>query len=193
MNSTEEQYFIQQIKDGNSDIFKEVYRFYYNPLCLFAYKYIDDKDEVEDIVQETMVYVWENRKKSTIENIKTYLFTAVKHACLNRLNHIKVVNRHKEQTALEIKLLELEHDDSFLIEEQKERQLLVEEMLASLPEQRQRIMRLRYIDGLSAKEIAEQTDISQRTVETHIYKAVKSLASAFGNKALLLLLLASFF
>jgi len=190
--NTNEEYYLKAIKQGNSEIFKELYRLYYEPLCLFANKYFDNISEAEDIVQETFIYIWENRSKSQILNLKTYLFSSVKNACLNRLKHLKVVQKHINATLLDIRILELEQDNTYIEEIQNEDEL-VNKMLNSLPEQRQKIMRLRYIDGFTSKQIAEKEELSQRTVETHIYKAIKKLMEIFGNKTTLLILIISYF
>ena len=189
----EEEYIIAEIKKGNSLIFKDVYRIYYSPLCRFAHKYFDKKEEAEDIVQETMVKMWEQRNKLEINNLKTYLFSAVKNGCLNRLKHLIVVQKHNETTAIEIKLIELESDNEFFDEETKILERKVFEAIEDLPEQCGKIVKLKYIDGMKSKDIAIMTNLSPRTVETHLYKGLKVLSQKFKNTIPLLIIIFIFF
>ncbi|MBK8808363.1 MAG: RNA polymerase sigma-70 factor [Bacteroidales bacterium] len=178
----DEKAIIENIKNGNKDVFITVYRAYYKSLCSFASKYFEDSNDAEDIVQDSLIWIWENRNKLEITSLKTYLFSSVKNACLNKLKHLKVVNKHKETTAIELKLLELECDDTYSFDEVENIDQTIEDLLNTLPEQRKKIMKLRYIQGMTSKEIAAQENISQRTVETHLYKAIKSL-SAFVQRS----------
>lgn len=189
----EEEYIIAEVRKGNSSIFKDVYRMYYSPLCRFAHKYFDEKEEAEDIVQETMVKMWEQRNKLEINNLKTYLFSAVKNSCLNRLKHLVVVQKHNETTAIEIKLIELEYDNEFFDEETKILERKVFEAIEDLPEQCGKIVKLKYIDGMKSKDIAIMTNLSPRTVETHLYKGLKVLSEKFKNTIPLLIIVFIFF
>ncbi|MBK8806706.1 MAG: hypothetical protein IPO21_08695 [Bacteroidales bacterium] len=103
---------IEEIKKGNPLVFKEVYRLYYAQLCRFASDYIEDADEVEDLVQDTLIKIWDKREELAITNLKNYLFTSVRNACINRLEHIKIVQNHKEKNISEIKILELKDETS---------------------------------------------------------------------------------
>ena len=182
-----ELYYIAEIKKGNASVFKDVYRLYYSPLCRFANKYFTDTDEVEDIVQDIMIKLWEQHQKLTITNLKTYLFSAVKNSCINRLNHLKVVQKYSDSALIEIKLLELEYDTEFNDNDTKSLQTQVTDAIDLLPEQCSKIVKMKYIDGMKSKDIAQQTNLSQRTVETHIYKGLKTLSLKFKNIIPLLL------
>jgi RNA polymerase sigma-70 factor (ECF subfamily) len=183
-------YYIAEIKKGNASVFKEVYRLYYSSLCRFANKYFNDTDEVEDIVQDIMVKLWEQRQKHTITNLKTYLFSAVKNSCINRLNHLKVVQKHGESASIELKLLELEYDTLFIDDDIKSLQTQVLDAIDLLPEQCCKIVKMKYIEGMKSKDIAQHTNLSQRTVETHIYQGLKTLSLKFKNIIPLLLCVA---
>lgn len=189
----DEQYIISEIRKGNSSVFKDVYRMYYSQLCRFANKYFEDKDEAEDIVQETMVKMWEQRNRLEIKTFKTYLFSAVKNSCLNRLEHLVVVKKHNETAAIEIKMIELEHDEYFQDEEKKFLERKVFDAIAELPEQCGKIVTMKYVDGMKSKDIAIATNLSLRTIETHIYKGLKRLSQKLKNTIPTLLYLILFF
>jgi RNA polymerase sigma-70 factor, ECF subfamily len=186
-------HIITEIKKGNASVFKDVYRIYYSPLCRFANKYFEDKEEAEDIVQETMVKMWEQRNRLEINTLKTYLYSAVKNSCLNRLKHLIVVQKHNETAAIEIKMIELEHDDDFQDEEKKILERKVFEAIDELPEQCGKIVKMKYIDGMKSKDIAILTNLSPRTIETHLYKGLKTLSQKLKNAVPTLLCLILFF
>ncbi|MFW5850866.1 MAG: RNA polymerase sigma-70 factor [Bacteroidota bacterium] len=174
-------HILHEIRNNNSQVFEELYNAYYVSLCHFAYKYIDDKDEVEDIVQETMTNIWEKRKTIIVENFKNYLFTSVKNKCLNRIHHKKMQNKHHSAIAHDILLFEIESDTNYTERFEKSTQEKVEEVLQLLPEKMQNALRMKYIEGLNSKEIAEITHTSNRTIETQLYKGMKKIAENFKH------------
>jgi RNA polymerase sigma-70 factor (ECF subfamily) len=179
---------LYEIRNNNSQVFAELYNTYYISLCHFAYKYIDDKNEVEDIVQETMTNIWEKRKTILIDNFKNYLFTSVKHGCINRIHHKKMQNKHHSAIAHDILLFEIESDTNYINRFEKSTQEKVEEVLQLLPKKMQTVLRMKYIKGLNSKEIAEITNTSHRTIETQLYKGMKKIAENFKHLLHILLI-----
>jgi RNA polymerase sigma-70 factor (family 1) len=172
---------LHEIKNNNSQVFEGLYNAYYISLCHFAYKYVADKEEVEDIVQETMTKIWEKRKTIIIDNFKNYLFTSVKHACLNRLHHKTIQHKHHAAIAHDLLLFEIESDTNYIDKTEKHTKEKIEDVLQLLPEKMQKALRMKYIDGLSSKEISKITDTSQRTIETQIYKGIKKISEHFKH------------
>ena len=136
---------------------------YFNALCAFSYKYINDQPETQDIVQEVFLALWEQKKEfDHINSIKSFLYASVRNKCLNLLKH-KVV-KQKHEMAL---IYELESEQFFtnhIIEEEAFKQLYVE--IKDLPESAQNIMLLA-LKGLKNREIAEKLNITENTVKTH--------------------------
>jgi RNA polymerase sigma-70 factor (ECF subfamily) len=185
---------VELIVKGDALAFKELYRLYYTSLCRFAYKYVEDIAESEDIVQETLLKVWEQHEKlEGIFNIKSYLFSAVKNTCINYLTHQKVINRYSENVTLEINLLSLQHENSAFAEEESELENKLMEAIEELPKQCGDIFKMKYLKGLKAKEIATQTNLSIRTVESHVFNALKALRYKFKDRLLLGLIIGSFY
>lgn len=177
----DEKHIISEIRKGNATAFKDVYRAYYAPLCRFANKYFEDPQEAEDIVQDTMVKMYEQGNKLDIQSLRSYLFSAVKNSCLNRLSHLTVVQKHFETAAIEIKMIELEHEDAFDEDNKKTLEKKVFDAINELPEQCGKIVKMHYIDGMKSKEIATATNLSPRTIETHLYKGLKTLSHKFKD------------
>ena len=85
---------IIHLKEGNEQAFENVYREYYKGLCAFASQYITDTEECEEIVQDVMLWPWENRSALLPEmSIKSLLFTIAKNKCLNSIIHSQIKQR----------------------------------------------------------------------------------------------------
>jgi RNA polymerase sigma-70 factor (ECF subfamily) len=153
---------IFSINSGDRKVFKQVFDLFYNALCAFSIKYIQDWDAVEDIVQEVFVTFYEHKKEfENIQSIKAYLYTAARNKCLNFLKHRTVIQRHEQ--ALIYELESSQFFTSHVIEEETFNLLYAE--IRQLPEGSQAIMLLA-VKGLKNKEIAEKLQISENTVKT---------------------------
>src|SRR5689334_18855250 len=72
-----------------------LFRTYYQSLCNYAYTFVRDREEAEEVVQSTFMNVWEKRDNLTIHTgVKPYLYAMVRNACLNLLKHEKIKQRH---------------------------------------------------------------------------------------------------
>ena len=154
--------FIQRVNAGDKKAFGEIFDEYFNALCAFSYRYIPNRSEVEDIIQEVFIAFWKyNKEFNNINAVKAFLYTSARNKCLNYLKHLDV--RKKHQSAL---IYELESEQFFknhVIEEEAYNQLYSE--IAKLPESAQKIMILA-LTGLKNQEIADELNISVNTVKT---------------------------
>jgi RNA polymerase sigma-70 factor (ECF subfamily) len=158
---------IQKILDGDEDAFKQLYYKFYQPLTKFAYYYIKDPDRAEDIVQDVFVRVWINRKKlDPQKNIKTYLYKITTNFALMALRKRKVKEKYaKEQTSTLIDSPELEYIRNELDD-------LKNDAIFSLPQKCRNIFCMSRIDKLSYREIATALNLSIKTVEAQMGKAL---------------------
>lgn len=182
MVSKEHKDLVRLIAGGDTLAFKELYHLYYVALCRFACKYVEDMQQSEDIVQDTLLKIWEQRAKlSGLTSLKSYLYSAVKNSCINYLEHQRVVNKYVENISVEVNLLSLQYENTDFEDEQAllENQLI--RAIDDLPKQCGEIFKMKYLDGLRTKEIAAQTNLSPRTVEAHVFNALKTLRERFKN------------
>lgn len=146
---------------------KELFDTYYSRLCDFAYYFVSDESEAENIVQQLFVDLWENRTRIFEErSLKQYLYTAVRNRCLNHLKRNKSTDFEDEPMAdsdpsMRIQLAELNNYIAQLVDE--------------LPPKCRYIFLRSRRDGLTHKQIAEELDISTKTVENQVAKALKYL------------------
>lgn len=185
----------QRIVAGDTNAFQDLYRLHYPSLCRFAFKYVSNTDLAEDLVQDSLMKVWEQRARLLeIDNLKSYLFLMVKNACLNHFEHQKVVAKHADAVVAEINILSLLEDNTAFENETPNLEDLVMQAIEQLPKQSGEVFKMKYVEGMRTKEIAEQTNLSPRTVETHVYNALKSLRAMFKDfNPFVILLIVAFF
>ena len=142
-------------------------------LCGYARKYINDLDQAEEIVQEMFFNFWQKKEKLEINiSIEAYLFRSVRNSCLNYLKHLKIREEHRLATTQEIRKKEQEVHDNVVALELQEK---IESVIEQLPPERKKIFKMSRFEELKYKEIAEKLNLSVKTVEVQMSKALKYL------------------
>ncbi len=161
----------------------------------FALLYVRDGHAVQDILMECYAYVWEHRDEIDLSgNVEAYMFTMIKHKCLDHLLHLSRRQGVEEQLSsdarweLDMSITTLRAFDPLWIYD-KEVRARIEKAIASLPENTRRIFVMNRIDGMTYREIAESLGISVKTVEAHISKALKTLRGSLGDYYMVLIFL----
>lgn len=164
--------FLLKVKSKDEAAFGELYAYFFKSLCAFAIRYTKSNEIAEEMVQEVFLKLWEMDidRMEKINDIKRFIYRAVINNCLNYLNHQKVVRNHQE-AILAFK------NDSYLMDfiDREEQKLAADRVLSILPEQCRKVFLLSRFDGMSHKEIAEHLNISPKTVNNHIYKALSEI------------------
>jgi len=162
---------LAKFRDGDMGAFQKIYSTYCEPLYRFAYSYLKDSFESEEIIQDVFLKVWEKRADVDLQkSFKSYLYRITVNKIFNELKH-RVVKQKYEQHALNFDQITGETPESSI--EFQELNKKLELLLARLPEQQRKILIMSRWKGLSNAEIAETLDISLRTVENQIYRAAK--------------------
>jgi len=163
---------IAKIKNSDIEFFEKLFKRYYQPLVNFAYRYVQDAQLAEDIIHDVFVYLWNERERLDFTiNIKTYLYNAVKNRSLKQLSK-KAVKQHQ---GLEIVLEEQGDDTPETLLMSKELQESISAAINELPEKRREIFCMNRFDQLTYAEIASILNISVKTVETQMSRALKFL------------------
>jgi RNA polymerase sigma-70 factor (ECF subfamily) len=169
--SLPEQQQIEALTAGDITAFEMFFKTYYQPLCNYAYTFLQDKEEAEEIVQGTFLSVWEKRSAISIRTgVKPYLYAMVRNACLNVIKHEKIKQKHAVE---EIALSPHSHDSVTNAIASAELEFKIGEAMEKLPEQCRLVFKLSRFEELKYSEIAEQLNISIKTVENHMGKALK--------------------
>ena len=175
-----ERELIERFHSGDMGTFREIYRKYAPIMQAFASKYID-RATAEDLVQDVFMRIWVARETLPInESLQAYLFRAVRNSCINHLEHLRVKKGYEAQEMIELQIREAEFFQSpeqLLIRREQLEQVRCE--IEKLPEKSRQVFKMAYDDDMKAAEIAKELNLSVRTVETQIYKALKTLRGVF--------------
>ena len=177
---SKEQSLLKRVRASDSFAFKELFYDFHDSLFRFTVYRVHDEDIAEDITQETFIRVWKNRKK--LQPTKSFFSLIARissNLCYDHFRHMKVRQRHKDsvpqygdshfdnpETGIQADVLQLEI------------QRIVN---AKLPEKCRIIFILSRINGMANPEIAIELDLSIRTVENQIYRALKILKKNLKN------------
>jgi len=176
----------QRIQQGDQGAFEEAFRTWYRQLCLYALPIIRDKDEAEEVVQNVFYTIWAKRESLQVSGqLKSYLYRAVHNECLNKIKHEKV----KAGYAADYKASNISPSTSSISIENKELGKEIMNALDSLPEQCGIVFRMNRFEDKKYAEIATELNISIKTVETHMGKALKILRGKLGEYLHLILCL----
>ncbi len=163
-----------------------LFKTYYKSLCQYAYSFLNDKDEAEEVVQATFIGVWDKRNSIEIQtSMKSYLYRMVRNACLNVIKHVKVKKAHANYTMAGGEPTHEEVSQSVLSMELEQK---IYEAMKALPQQCRTVFQLSRFEELKYSEIADQLDISVKTVENHMGKALKIMRTQLKDYLPLLLI-----
>jgi RNA polymerase sigma-70 factor, ECF subfamily len=170
----------KQINDGNIETFKSLYDTYYTCLLLYANSIINDIELSKDILQDIFLKLWEKRKEFSIKfSLKSYLYTAVRNSCMDHLKHLKVEKKYVDHSLVELKEKELTFFSELFIhpgEDDFEKYLdEINTIIEELPEQCRKIFKLSRFEGMKNSEVSRHLNLSTRTVDTQIYRALKTI------------------
>lgn len=173
--------------------YKLLFRKYYTNLLFYATRIVGE-EEAEDVVQDVFVELWRRQESMTVgDQIQAFLYRAVYTRALNVLKHRDIKNSY-EAVMLEIhqKRIEFYQPDSNDVVKRIEDGELRKELfdaINELPDKCKMVFKLSYMHDMKNKEIAETLGISLRTVEAHMYKALKQLRDRLGYLKLMTALL----
>jgi RNA polymerase sigma-70 factor (ECF subfamily) len=175
---------VRRIQRGDHDAFEKLYRIYADALCSFAADHVGDR-EAEDIVQTVFCDLWDRRGEWTSpENVKAYLYRAVRNTALDRLDRRTVEQDWKEEEK------ERDQDRSGVAPvealEHQEMSRAMDQAVAELPERRRMIYRMARHHDMTYSEIATALDIAPKTVENQMGRALKTLREHLKRFAALL-------
>lgn len=166
------------IQAGDKEAFRLLYTRYFTPLCRFIFLYVQDEMEAEELATDIFVRVWEKREEIDFSlSLKAYLFQSARNRAFN------FIRDRKEKVPLDF-LEELSDSGSSQEEELelKELQRLIEEAVCHLPNKCQAIFRKSREENKTYQEIAEELNISTKTIEAQIGIAIKRIKEFLGKQ-----------
>jgi RNA polymerase sigma-70 factor, ECF subfamily len=167
--------------------FESLFREHFTGLCYFARKYTGDLDSSKEIVHSVFIKIWENRLEFDWEKpAKSYLFTSVYNRSLNFIRDNKRFIRQDEAAFSAIPETTMDYSDHLETAELEKR---IKFALQQLPLKCREVFELSRFEGKKYIEIAEQLNISVKTVETHMSKALHVLKKELKEYLLVILLI----
>lgn len=175
-NVINEETLYEEIRNGNEKAFAYLFDNYYNNLCRYVFSYTRDFSQAEDIVQGAMITIWDNRKRINSKlSVKNYLYKIVYNKFIDdyrknklKLNYLDEVKKSSLDNCVEF-------DDEYMNIKNE----IIQNEIHNLPPKCKEVFILNKKHGLKYKEVAEELNISIKTVEIHISKALKIIRNKF--------------
>jgi len=173
MKNYEEQFIFTRMVEGDKEAFRYFFEKYYTDFCNLVNIYLHDSDMSEEIVQDVFIYFWENKGKIKIESsVKLYLLKASKNKSINFLRNEKTKNRILRKISLFTNNNNCTPEN---VLESNQLREIIKTSVESLPEKCRQIYIFAKEKNMTYKEIASELDISVKTVENQMGKALKRL------------------
>ena len=168
---------LQEIKRGNEKAFEILFDRYWEALYLSARSVLNNGEAAEDIVQDIFTALWNRRDTLEIQNINAYLHGAVKKQVAKNIKrmmasreHIRIMQQAEGTNETEERILSSDLSRK------------IDQGIAQLPGKCRQVFLLSRNDQLTNQQIAQQLNLSVRTVETHILVALKKLKKYLRDK-----------
>lgn len=162
-----------QLAKRDSSAFEEVFKTYFKNLHAYACTILKDEADAEEAVQQVFFKLWERAEHLSFSgSVAAYLYRAVHNQCLNQLKHQQVKANHQLHVAYSMKNESVNGPVKMISKELEQK---IREALNELPEQCRTIFQLSRFEEMKYREIADQLDISIKTVENQMGKALKQL------------------
>lgn len=176
-----EKEYVQGIINGEKWAFKAIFLQHYEPLCNFCWRYTRSRAISEDLVHEVFADLWD--LKETLDpnkSLRVYLYQAVKNKAYDYLAHQKVVRKYQADQSHDPK--EVVHQKK-ITQEDKTFIKAARQAIDALPKRAQQTYVLHRQDGLTYREIAEVMDVTVKTVESQMSRALDILRSQLRNNS----------
>ena len=171
----------KRVAAGEQRAFEDLYRLFFARLFNFVVLYVHKKEIAEEIVNDVMMKIWNRREELvTIRHLETYLFVAARNHSLNYLSQYSPFHIELEPDNGQGQLINLTDPGKEM--EWKELSFRLNQAIDELPDQCRTVFRLIREEGFRYKQVAEILNISPRTVETQLFRAIKKLDAIITMK-----------
>lgn len=170
---------ITGLREGDQKVFDDIFNAFYSPLCRYCTRLVYDPLVAEEIVQDLFCKIWIKRNELEIDtSLKAYLYRAVLNHSLNYLNHLKTEDKYRQYIGFQLHG-NLNHPQEIL--EEKDIQQILSRAILNMPEKRREIFEMSRQHDMKYSEIAEKLNISVKTVESQISKALEYLRKVLSE------------
>lgn len=177
-------------KKSKENVFKQLYEEYYASYCLYAKRFIDDKDIREDIVSDVFASLWDKMDSDSFDlqsnTALGYIKMCVKNSCLNFLKHQEYEWNYAEIILKKDPIYETEPDSVYTLDELYR---MLYETLEKLPENYRTVFMKSFYEGKTHVEIAEEMNLSVKSINRYKQKTMELLRNELKDYLPLFLLL----
>ena len=163
---------VAMLNAGDSRAFEEIYKRYWFKLYSIAFHHLGVKEECEELAQNVFLSLWRRREEVNIQKLEMYLTVSIKNQIYDFIKSQISYRKYQEYIILQEVV---QGTVSFQHLEYNELSKAVEAALARLPEKSAEVFRRSRFDNQSVKQIAEELQLSDKTVEYHITRSLKFL------------------
>lgn len=168
----------ENFRKGNEKAFDEIFKAYYEKLCNFAFLFLKNSSRSEEVVSDVFINLWKKRNTIIIKtSLKSYLYRSTRNAVISDIRKEKDINLINEDDKIEKKAKLASSPETLLI--RKEVCDSFRDLIDLMPKQAALVFRLHKVDGMSYKEIAQLLDLSIKTVENHMGRALKLMREMY--------------
>ena len=186
--------YLKGIRSGDKSAFEQVYMTYYDLLYHLSLQYLGETSIAEEVVQDAFLKLWEVRNDLKPDsNIKNYLYTITKNNCLSQL---RKTHLHKTPVS-DARFLEMQFNYEALVSipdnviEFEELKAKIEASIDSLPDDLREVFIMNRFEDLKYKEIADKLNLSPKTIEARMSKALNRLRTELKDYLPLITLISS--
>lgn len=173
------------LQQGSEASFTEIFNRYWNKLYFLAHKHLKSSQAAEEVVQDIFMVLWEKRETLSIHSLPLYLAAMTRYAVYRNLA------KQKKFSATGINELGAEPATTAELESMDNRLLLeiIEKQTNFLPEKCRMVFIQNKLLDIPLRQVADELNISTKTAEAHLSKALKSIRSNFGDAVTILFIL----
>lgn len=172
LEQKQDELYLSLLRNGDKDAFNAIFHKYYKPLCIYAYQFVSFED-VEEIVQDLFIWIWQNHETLFIHtSLSAFLHKSIHLKCLTKIEQNSAKKRR------ETIYWEKYFKDSYTnISNYQTEELIksIHEAINRLPDKYREAFVLHRFQDCTYKEIAEKLNISSKTVDYRIQKALSML------------------
>jgi RNA polymerase sigma-70 factor, ECF subfamily len=161
---------LKDLKNNSESAFDELFRKYYKKLVFFAIKILKNQDTATEVVQDLFVNFWEKRHQLEPKiSLQAYLYRSVYNNCVH------LSKKEKKFQGDELSLINEPSEDFNNLLENNELEVRIYDLIEQLPPECKKIFKMSRFDELKYQQIADQLNLSVKTVETQMSRALKFL------------------
>jgi RNA polymerase sigma-70 factor (family 1) len=177
------------VKTGVKEAFQELFERYGPRIYQFSYSYLRDREDSEELVQDVFLKIWEKRESlDRSKNIKAFIFKIAVNSLYDLIRRKNIENAYKDFAAANFVQTTDHTWHKVIFDEMLEN---LDRLVKQMPPERQRVFKLSREEGLTSDEIARKLNLSKRTVENQLYRAVAFLKKNYTTESLFAMLFLS--